>query len=273
MKSIKLILSFFLTLAASSMMAQQPEEMQLWPNNQAASEAKLFVYHPKITETPAPAILICPGGGYGSLAIDNEGYGMAKWYVKQGFVAVVLKYRMPRGVRTIPLSDAEEAMKTIRKNAKKWNLDPNRVGIVGSSAGGHLAASVSTLAADENRPNFAILYYPVISFDDAITHAGTKKNLLGSDINNKELVEHYTLQNRVDAKTPKTLLLLPDDDKTVPPINSVLYYEALKAQHIPAAMYIFPNGSHGFGSHETFEYNKIMWELIAQWLKHIEILK
>ena len=268
---MKRIFFIFLILIAPSLWAQQPETMKLWPDNQTA-ESEMYIYHPVKTVNPAPAILICPGGGYGGLAIDNEGHNMAKWYVSMGFVAVVLKYRMPHGVNTIPLTDAEKAMSIIRSNATKWNLDVKRVGVVGSSAGGHLAASLSTLASDANRPNFAILYYPVISFDDKITHAGTKKNLLGSDINNLELVNHYSLEKQVSAETPKTLILVGDDDKTVPPINSILYYTALNEHHIPAALYMFPNAAHGFGSHTEFIYHDETLDLIQKWLQYIKVI-
>ena len=217
------------------------------------------------------AILICPGGGYAGLAIHHEGHDMARWYASNGFVAVVLKYRMPKGVHTIPLSDAEQAMSVIRSNASQWNVDPNRVGVVGSSAGGHLAASLSTLAADVNRPNFAILYYPVISFDNMVTHGGSKQNLLGKDIGNQELIDRYSLQKQVDDKTPKTLLLLSDDDQSVPPANSILYYTALNEHHIPASLYMFPNGGHGWGFKYDFTYYQEVKDLITKWLQHIGI--
>ena len=160
---MKHLFLFLFSLVALATSAQQVEPQKLWPDDPNAAEAEIFVYHPARKASPAPAILICPGGGYAGLAIHHEGHDMARWYASNGFVAVVLKYRMPKGVHTIPLSDAEQAMSVIRSNASQWNVDPNRVGVVGSSAGGHLAASLSTLAADVNRPNFAILYYPVIS--------------------------------------------------------------------------------------------------------------
>ena len=175
------------------------------------------------------------------------------------------------GSRPIPLSDAEKAMSVIRGNAAKWNLDANKVGVIGSSAGGHLAASLSTLAADANRPDFAILYYPVISFDNMTTHGGSKKNLLGKDIENKELVDRYSLQKQVDDKTPKTLLLLSDDDQTVPPLNSILYYTALNEHHIPASLYMFPSGGHGWGFRYDFTYYQEVKDLIQKWLTYIKI--
>lgn len=268
---MKRIFLFLFTFIVPSLWAQQYETMKLWPDNPSA-ESEMYIYHPVKAVKPAPAILICPGGGYAGLSMDNEGHNMAKWYLSKGFVAVVLKYRMPHGVNTIPLTDAEKAISIIRSNATKWNLDVNRVGVVGSSAGGHLAASLSTLAADANRPNFAVLYYPVISFDDKITHLGSKKNLLGSDVNNQELVNHYSLDKQVNEKTSKTLILVGDDDQTVPPINSILYYTALHEHHIPAALYMFPSAAHGFGSSPDFIYHEETLDLIQKWLQYIKVI-
>jgi acetyl esterase/lipase len=246
------------------------QSFKLWSED-SANEAEIFVHYPVASVGLSPAVLICPGGGYSDLAINHEGNEMAQWYASQGFVAVVLKYRMPKGNHTIPLSDAEKAISTIRSNAESWKIDKNKVGVIGSSAGGHLAASLSNLAADENRPDFAILYYPVISFDNAITHGGTKNNLLGENVNNEELVSHYSLEKQVNDKTPKTLLLLSDDDKVVVPANSILYYSALKEKEIPASMYIFPSGEHGWGFNTSFRYHEEMKTLIQKWLVEIKI--
>ncbi|GHV52299.1 hypothetical protein FACS1894181_15280 [Bacteroidia bacterium] len=264
----------FLLLAGSAslaLQAQEPERLQLWPGTDG-TDAEIYVYHPTVKET-TPAIVIFPGGGYQGLAIDHEGHDMAKWYVANGFTAVVVKYRMPKGTHTIPLSDAEKAISTVRANAAKWNIDPRKVGIIGSSAGGHLAASLSTLAADANRPNFAILYYPVISFEDGVTHSGSKNNLLGADTGDSQLVERYTLEKQVDSKTPATLLLLSDDDQVVIPENSLRYYSALKKAKIPASMYIFPTGGHGWGFRPAFLYHEETKTLISKWLKEIKVSK
>ncbi|MDR1938861.1 MAG: alpha/beta hydrolase [Tannerellaceae bacterium] len=248
--------------------AQEPVRQLLWTED-VTTDAELFVYRPAESPAPSPAVLICPGGGYTNLAIDHEGHAMARWYVSQGFVAVVLKYRMPKGTHTIPLADAEKAISTIRSKAPEWNLHPHKVGVIGSSAGGHLAASLSTLAAEANRPDFAILYYPVISFADGTTHGGSRGNLLGEEKDNKQLIDRYSLEKQVDGKTPKTLLLLSDDDKVVLPENSLLYYSALKKKDIPAAMYIFPVGGHGWGFNTSFIYHEEVKQLIQKWLKEV----
>lgn len=257
-------------LAIMDISAQKVERIPLYADN---DEAEMFVYLPEKESALHSAILICPGGGYGGLAIDNEGYNMAEWYSSKGMVAAVLKYRLPHGDYTIPLSDAEKGMQLLKENAGKWHIDPLRIGVAGSSAGGHLAASLSTLGKDSCRPAFAILYYPVISFEDGVTHQGSKKNLLGSGINNKELVERFTLQNQVDAKTPPTLIMVSDDDSLVPPENSIIYYQALHAKKIPASLYVFPNGEHGWGTTERFLYKNEVKELIYLWLVHNKFLQ
>lgn len=268
---MKHILLLLLTLLTPPIWAQQPVPYKLWPGNIAATEAEVFVYHPTKSDKPAPAVLICPGGGYRGLTINHEGYDMGQWYASNGFLAVVLKYRMPKGMHTIPLLDAEKAMSFIHTNATQWNVDKKRVGVVGSSAGGHLAACLSTLAADQNRPDFAILFYPVISFDDMTTHGGSRQNLLGPNVNGQALIDRYSLQKQVDGKTPKTLLLLSDDDKVVSPLNSILYYTALNMQKIPASLYMFPDGGHGWGFKSEFTYHKEMKDLILKWLQYIQI--
>jgi acetyl esterase/lipase len=265
-----LVIMLFMSAFYSCLHTQTQDTIKLWPEN-SGSESKMYVYYPEIENTALPAVLICPGGGYNGLAIYHEGHDMAKWYASQGFVAAVLKYRMPKGDHTIPLIDAEKAISIIRENAKDWHVDKNKVGVIGSSAGGHLAASLSNLAADENRPNFAILYYPVISFDNDITHHGTKNNLLGDSIDNPELVYRYSLEKQVNDQTPQTLLLLSDDDDLVVPANSIRYYSALKEKKIPAAMYIFPTGGHGWGFKDSFLYQEETKTLIQKWLKETKI--
>jgi acetyl esterase/lipase len=265
-----LFLSLFFPACIPFMQAQVMQTFKLQTEDHN-SDAEIFVYHPEASTVLSPAILICPGGGYEHLAMNHEGHDMAQWYASNGFVAVVLKYRMPNGEHTIPLSDAEKAISIIRSNASEWKIDPGKVGIAGSSAGGHLAASLSVLAADESRPDFAILYYPVICSGDSITHRGSIKNLLGENVNNRELLNRYSLDKQVDEKTPKTFLLLSDDDRAVLPVNSIRYYLALKEKEIPAAMYIFPSGGHGWGFNSSFLYHEEIKSLILKWLKEIKI--
>ncbi len=266
----RLFLFLIVALLTTGMSAQQIEKLQLYDGS---DKAELFVYLPDNQVMERSGILICPGGAYAMLAIDNEGFNMARWYVSKGMVAAVLKYRLPHGDYTIPLSDAEKAMELMKTNAQKWHLNADCIGVAGSSAGGHLAASLSTLAADANRPAFSILYYPVISFDDAVTHSGSKENLLGKRVKDAKMVQHFTLQEQVDEKTPPALILVSDDDSLVPVENSVLYYQALHQHKIPAALYIFPNGEHGWGTTERFLYKNEVKDLIYLWLVHNKFLE
>jgi acetyl esterase/lipase len=266
------ILSVFILLAFASCSGEKEEEenqpteqLKLWPE-ESRGEAEIFVYHPLATNRPSPAVLICPGGGYSWLYMENEGHKIARWFVSQGYVSVVLKYRLPGGIHTIPLSDAGEAMSTIRRNAAAWNIDVHQTGVVGASAGGHLAACLSTLAADGNRPDFAILFYPVITFDYSITHYATREALLGSDMENKNLVERYSIEKQIDGKTPPTLLLVCEDDETVNPQNAIRYHAALQQQHVPVEIHLFPKGGHGWGLDEHFPYHKEVKSIIHDWL-------
>ena len=206
------------------------------------------------------AVIICPGGGYSHLAINKEGYKIAKWFNSLGISAFVLKYRMPSDItmkdKSIgPLQDAQEALRIVRRNADKWKLDPNKIGILGFSAGGHLAAALSTHFAEKvytpidntsARPDFSILVYPVISMQDGITHNGSKENLLGKTAS-AELIEKYSNEKHVNNTTPKTFLVHATDDKAVPVENSINYYLALKQHQIPVEIHVYENGGHGFG--------------------------
>ena len=194
------------------------------------------------------AVVICPGGGYAGLAIQHEGSEFAKWLNGQGITAFVLKYRMPNKHKEVPLDDAQQAMRYVRKHANEFGIDANKVGIAGFSAGGHLAATTSTHYTTEGtstKPDFSILFYPVITMEMA-THGGSRSNLLG-DKPLPEDIQFFSNEKQINANTPPAILLLSDDDKSVSPVNSVFYYEALKKNNIPATMYIFPKGGHGWG--------------------------
>ena len=206
------------------------------------------------------SVIICPGGGYGHLAINKEGYKVAKWLNSIGISAFVLKYRLPNDLvmkdKSIgPLQDVQEAVRTLRRNAEKWHIDPAKIGVMGFSAGGHLAATVATHYDDKvyevsdktsARPDFSILIYPVISMQEGITHMGSRNNLLGEKANS-ENIEKYSNEKRVDAKTPKTFLVHATDDDAVPVENSINYYLALKQNKVPTEMHLYEKGGHGFG--------------------------
>lgn len=206
-----------------------------------------------------PAVVVCPGGGYSVLAHIKEGDKIAEWLNSLGISAFVLKYRLPSDAimkdKTVgPLQDAQEAIRTLRRNAKKWHLDTNKIGIIGFSAGGHLASTASTHFDDKvykadnisARPDFSMLIYPVISMEDGITHNGSKVSLLGKTAS-KELIEMYSNEKQVNKNTPPTILIHATDDHAVPVENSINYYMALKAHNVPAEMHIYKDGGHGFG--------------------------
>lgn len=206
------------------------------------------------------AVIIFPGGGYGFLSHIKEGDKVAKWLQSIGVSAFVLKYRLPSDAimkdKTIgPLQDAQESIRTLRRNAEKWNLDPTKIGIIGFSAGGHLAATLSTQYDNKvykpkdntsARPDFSILIYPVISMEDSTTHGGSKENLLGENVNS-ELIVKYSNDKQVNQSTPKTFLVHATDDKEVSVENSINYYLALKQNEISVEMHLYENGGHGFG--------------------------
>lgn len=231
----------------------------------------LTIYLPEKSINTQMAVLICPGGGYAGLAFQHEGIQFAQWLNKQGIAGIILKYRMPNQHKEVPLDDAQQAVRYIRDHAAELSIDKNKVGIAGFSAGGHLAATTSTHFAKSGtstRPDFTILFYPVITMEVA-THGGSKMNLLGS---NPSQTDIYTFSNekQVNVNTPPTILLLSDDDGSVQPANSIKYYEALKNNNIPATMYIFPEGGHGWGMRENFKYHTEMLSLLEMWLKDIQ---
>ena len=243
----------------------------LWPDgapgdNGDDNTAELTVYTPQTANT-GKAVIICPGGGYVKRAMDHEGHWIASWLAENGVTGVVLKYRLPFGQHDIPGADAREAVRYIRTNAETFGINPSKIGLMGSSAGGHLAATVSTTPSDSlARPDFTILFYPVISSKPAIAHKGSFKNLLGEQKADKDLLNRYSLEKQVTPQTPPALLLLSDDDKGVSPLNSIVYYSALKANKIPASLHIFPEGGHGWGFNPEFTHLNTVKELMLDWI-------
>ena len=228
--------------------ADQPEQISLWKghapidgDNFENADPRITVHRPNTAN--GTAIVICPGGGYGGLVTGPEGHGIAKWLNRHGVTGVVLEYRLPHGRSKVPLLDAQRAIRTVRTKAKDWNIDPNRVGIMGFSAGGHLASTAGTHFDDGElgatdpidrvscRPDFLILVYPVITMGEK-THSGSKTNLLGNQPA-PALVEYFSGERQVTQRTPPTFLAHALDDKPVPPENSKAFYEALRAEKIP----------------------------------------
>lgn len=260
--------------------AQQPLELKLWPegmpndNGMTCQEENgvLYVGEPTLTVYPATegngmAIVACPGGGYGKLAMDHEGKDMAAWFNNQGITYAVLKYRMPNGHKEVPLSDARQAMRILRHRAGEWQL--KRIGIMGFSAGGHLASTVATHFEDEeSHPDFQILFYPVISMDPEYTHRGTHDNLLGKQPA-KEEEDDFSNELHVDGNTPPAFILHSSDDRSVPVAHSLNYYMALLRHQVPATLHIYPIGGHGWGYRDSFTYKREWTGELEKWLRGI----
>ncbi|MDD2436967.1 MAG: alpha/beta hydrolase [Massilibacteroides sp.] len=248
----------------------EPENINkdYWITNVSVPE--LTIYLPPNATNTGKAVVICPGGGYAGLASMHEGTMFAQWLNEQGIAAFVLKYRMPNKHKNVPLEDAWQAIRHVREHASEYQIQVNKIGIAGFSAGGHLASTASTHFAPSGtstRPDFSILFYPVITMD-ITTHGGSRMNLLGD---NPSLSDLYLFSNekQVNNTTPPAILLLSDDDKVVLPENSTHYYNALKANDIKATMYIFSEGGHGWGLRKDFKFHTEMTTLLASWLKNI----
>lgn len=233
------------------------------------TKPEMILYSPTKETNRKIAVIICPGGGYARLAMNHEGHQFAQWLQSQGITAIILKYRMPNMHKEVPLEDLQQAISYVRSNAVEWDLvDENmntKVGVAGFSAGGHLAATASThFSSNELRPDFSILFYPVITMGQ-YTHEGSKLNLLGNNPSANDLLA-FSNETRVNEQTPPTILLLSDDDTAVPSMNSVMYYKSLKEHNVPATMYIFPEGGHGWGMRDNFKYHDEMLSLLKSWL-------
>jgi acetyl esterase/lipase len=264
-----------------------PESFPLWPREApigggatAPSKATLTVHVPK---TPnGVAMVICPGGGYRGRVSGAEGHGIAQWLNQNGIVGVVLEYRLPNGNSFLPLADAQRAIRTVRSMASEWKVDPAKIGIIGFSAGGHLASTAGThfdsgseAALDpveklSSRPDFMVLVYPVVTMGEA-RHAGSTKALLG-DMPTEEDIRNFSNEKQVTAKTPPAFLAHALDDKAVPPENSADFYKALKAVNVAAEYLELPAGGHGLNG-----YKGPMWDAwqtqSLEWLRKIGMLQ
>ena len=251
---MKTLLLMGLLLMSGTLFAQQPIEIKVWPNGAPndngiteekngdtdspsyTKETILYVYPAK--KGNGMAIVACPGGGYSHLAMAHEGKSMADWFNSQGITYAVLRYRMPNGHNEVPLSDSQQALRIMRQHAQEWNV--KKLGIMGSSAGGHLASTTATHFTDaETRPDFQILFYPVITMDPAYTHMGSHDNLLGKNPS-KELEQKYSNELQVTPQTPPAFILHSSDDTAVPVANSVNYYTALVKNKVPASLHTYP---------------------------------
>ena len=285
-------------LGTASLSAQQsdkkdqPQKVALWPETQPGDleknpkdHATLTIYLPPADKASGAAVVICPGGGYGGLAMDHEGHQVARWLNSFGVAGIILQYRVAPHRHPEPMQDAQRAVRYVRAHAKDWKVDPNTVGILGFSAGGHLASTAATHfdKGDANakdpvdrlscRPDFAVLVYPVITLVPPNAHIGSRNNLLGKNPDMK-LVESLCNEKQVTADTPPTFLTHTREDKAVPAENSVLFYEACQKNKVPAEIHLFDKGNHGLGlaqNRKDLEFSQ--WPgLCEKWLRTIKMV-
>jgi acetyl esterase/lipase len=214
------------------------------------------------------AVVICPGGGYGMVAFGHEGTRWAGFYNDLGIAAIVVKYRLPHGDYKIPVGDAETALQLVKDSAEVWNINPKDVGIMGFSAGGHLASTIATHTQPTLCPNFQILFYPVITMDKLYTHLGSHDNFLGKDAG-KELEDRFSNEKQVNKDTPPAVIVLAADDKVVPPANGINYFEALIENKIYATLHVYPTGNHGWGYSRSYKFNQAILDELTLWLDQL----
>ena len=263
--------------------AAEPVVQPLWPDGPplgekaTADDPELTIYLPE--QPNGAAVVIYPGGGYSGLAMDHEGHQVAQWLNNFGVAGIIVSYRRGPGAgHPVPLMDAQNAIRTVRSNSKKWHIDPDRVGVLGFSAGGHLASSTGLhfdlgepdasdpIDKQSCRPDFMVLVYPVISMTQDYMHKGSRNNLIGENAD-IELAEKMSGELQVASDTPPTFLILSNEDKAVPAENSVYFYLALRKAGIPAEMHVFEKGAHGFGLAPLNPILSDWMELCQQWME------
>jgi len=276
----------FPLVIASVAAAVEPQTELLWPSgapgvlgDQPKDKPTLIIYLPE--KANGTAVVICPGGGYGGLAMDHEGHQIGRWLNEHGIAGFICDYRhRNKGYgHPAPLQDAQRAIRTVRSRAKEFGVDPNKIGILGFSAGGHLcstavthfdagdAAASDPVMRESSRPDFGILCYPVIAFDQPFTHRGSQKNLLG-DNPPADLVASLSNEKQVTDDTPPCFLWHTWEDKGVPPQNSVVFYEALLAHKIPAELHVYEKGRHGLGLAKDTPGTSAWSDACLAWLKN-----
>ena len=251
-------------------------------------DPEIIVYLPEKEKATGAAVVICPGGGYGILAIKHEGHDIAKWFNEVGVAGIVIKYRLPTSDNItdrseVAMTDAQRAVRMTRHYAQEWGIQADKIGIMGFSAGGHLASTVGThfdygivdakdpIQKVSCRPDFMILMYPVISMSEDFMHAGSMKNLLGKNQSYEQKLR-FSNEKQVSSETPPTILIHSSDDKAVPVANSIRFYEALIQYKIPAELHIFNSGGHGYGLGRKDGTSHNLWpENVQAWMKDMVI--
>ncbi len=298
------IFGILIFLSITGTVKSQPSVIKLWPDGipgskkdasyvenittvdgkrtrcERVTDPDLTVYLPPADKANGTAVLICPGGGYAMLAFDHEGNAIGSWLNEHGIAGIVLKYRMPsdrimENKSVGPLQDVQEAMRIIRRNAEKWHINPGKVGVMGFSAGGHLASTLSTHYAEKvyavkdntsARPDFSLLIYPVITMDTTFTHMGSRNNLIGRNPSSV-LTRHFSNELQITSETPPTFLVHSTDDRTVPVMNSIEYYKGLLGDRVVAEMHIFQKGGHGYGMAPEGATESSWPDLCLKWMK------
>jgi acetyl esterase/lipase len=303
LKLTQITFLFFYLVAVSGNLSGQSKVIDLWNgkvpgaiynekfkqsvDSSAGWIAMRSVINPSLDMYPAPeakatgtAVIICPGGGYGGLAVKHEGSQVAKWLNSLGITAFVLKYRLPddsimQNKSIGPMQDGQQAIRIVRRHAKEWGINPDKIGIMGFSAGGHLASTISTHYNEKvyepedstsARPDFSLLIYPVISMESSITHWGSRENLLGKNPS-PELVKHFSNDLQVNEKTPPAFLALSIDDNAVPVQNSIGYALALQKFKIPCELHLYQSGGHGYGLSQWGGTQSAWPEACRKWLE------
>jgi len=306
MNQLFLIIGFVLIMGAVSAQ-NQPLVLDIYPGEipfQKVTQAKeiiksdgitvvsnvqnpqIQVFLPAKNSSTGRAVIICPGGGYGVLAYDWEGTDIAKWLNSHGIAGIVLKYRLPSAEaqtspHLVPMSDGQQAIRLVRHHAEEWNIDPEKIGIMGFSAGGHLASTLGThfdsgnpgaddpILQQSSRPDFMILAYPVISFTESFMHKGSRNNLLGENPEAK-WINYFSNEKKIRADSPPTFIFHSQDDKAVPVQNSLVFYEGLLEKQIPAEMHLYPTGGHGFSLSIHMEGTQKGWtDSCLFWMQHL----
>jgi acetyl esterase/lipase len=271
---------------AVPILAAEPKTELLWPDGAPGAKGTgpgdqpSLAYYPVDQQTPGPAVLICPGGGYGHLATDHEGVQIAQWLNSFGVTGVILRYRHSAAgyQHPIPMQDAQRALSTVRSKAEQLHIRADQIGVIGFSAGGHLASTLGThfhkgqpdapdpIDRVSCRPDFMILVYPVITMTDPFTHQGSRKNLLG-DNPSAQLIDLMSNEKQVTADTPPTFLIHTETDPAVPVENSLYFYTALRKAGVPAELHLFRQGRHGFGLGANDGAVSAWPKLCEQWMR------
>jgi len=286
---VRLVGAASVLIVTLSAQAAEPLRLLLWPEQAPIGEGKfenvevpITVHLAEPSKANGAAVVICPGGGYGGLVIGGEGHGIARWLNEHGIAGVVLEYRLPHGVYQRPLLDAQRALRMVRAHAEEWKLDPRRIGIMGFSAGGHLASTAGThfdngdakasdpVARQSCRPDFMVLVYPVITMGSK-THGGSRQNLLGS-APSPQLLDLLSNEKQVTDRTPPTFVTHAKTDAVVPVEHSQMFYDALQAHHVPSEFLEFPQGTHGYNGYKGPEWDA--WQKRSlEWLAERGLVK